>query len=96
MDITGLIIQLISGAVGGNAAGALLKNFSLGTTGNSIAGVVGGGIGGSILSALLGGGATAAGAAGAGGVLSDIAGGGIGGAILMIIVGIIKGIAAKK
>ena len=26
-----LIVQLLSGAVGGNAAGALLKNFSLGT-----------------------------------------------------------------
>jgi len=31
-----LIIQLISGAVGGNIAGALLKNFNLGPIGNSI------------------------------------------------------------
>ena len=31
--------------VGGNAAGAGLKNLSLGTTGNSIAGAVGGGLG---------------------------------------------------
>ena len=37
-----LIIQLISGAVGGNIAGVALKDYSLGTLGNSIAGVVGG------------------------------------------------------
>ena len=97
MDIVSLIIQLISGAVGGNVAGALLKNFSLGTAGNSIAGILGGGIGGTVLNAMLGGGATAAGAAATGGdMLGNIAGGGIGGAILMIIIGIIKGIAAKK
>jgi len=33
-----LIIQLIAGAAGGNIAGALLKNQSLGTLGNSLAG----------------------------------------------------------
>jgi uncharacterized membrane protein YeaQ/YmgE (transglycosylase-associated protein family) len=52
MNIVGLIIQLISGAVGGNAAGALLKKFSLGTAGNSIVGILGGGVGGQILAAL--------------------------------------------
>ena len=31
-----LIIQLISGAVGGNVAGSLMKKLSLGTVGNSI------------------------------------------------------------
>jgi len=41
-----LIIQLISGAVDGNIAGAILKNLNLGPIGNSIAGIVGGGIGG--------------------------------------------------
>jgi hypothetical protein len=96
MDIMSLIIQLIAGAVGGNAAGALLKNFSLGTAGNSIAGVIGGGIGGQILSAMLGGGGAAGAAAAGGGVLGSLAGGGIGGAILMIIIGIIKGALAKK
>ena len=48
-----LIIQLISGAVGGNVAGAALKDYSLGTLGNSIAGIVGGGVGGWILSAVM-------------------------------------------
>ena len=42
--IIGLIIQLISGAVGGNIAGSALKQYNLGTLGNSIAGVIGGGI----------------------------------------------------
>ena len=36
-----LIIQLISGAVGGNVAGAAMKEKSLGTIGNSLAGIVG-------------------------------------------------------
>jgi hypothetical protein len=34
MDWLGIIIQLILGAVGGNAGGAVVKNSSLGTTGN--------------------------------------------------------------
>ena len=41
--IIGLIIQLISGAVGGNVAGAAMKQYNLGTIGNSIAGLIGGG-----------------------------------------------------
>ena len=52
--IVGLIISLISGAVGGNIAGGVLKEQSLGTLGNTIAGLVGGGLGGQILSALMG------------------------------------------
>jgi uncharacterized membrane protein YeaQ/YmgE (transglycosylase-associated protein family) len=64
MDIVGLIINLISGAVGGNVAGGLLKDYNLGTLGDSIAGIVGGAAGGQILSMLMGG--AAAGGAGAG------------------------------
>jgi uncharacterized membrane protein YeaQ/YmgE (transglycosylase-associated protein family) len=40
--IVGLIIQLISGGVGGNVAGSMMKQYDLGTVGNTIAGVVGG------------------------------------------------------
>lgn len=36
-----IIIQLISGAAGGNIAGSLMKNLSLGTIGNSLAGIIG-------------------------------------------------------
>ncbi len=93
-----LVIQLISGAVGGNLAGAASKNIDLGTLWNSVAGIVGGGIGGQILSAVLG--AGAAGAAGGGldigSIIQQVAGGGVGGAVLMAIVGIIKNAMAKS
>lgn len=91
MDITSLIIQLIAGAIGGNAAGAAMKDKSLGTLGNTIAGVLGGGVGGQLLSAVMGGGAAAATSGmDIGAIVQQIAGGGIGGAILMAIVGMIK------
>jgi uncharacterized membrane protein YeaQ/YmgE (transglycosylase-associated protein family) len=51
--IINLIIQLIAGAVGGNAAGAASKDISLGTLGNTIAGAVGGVGGGQLLGALI-------------------------------------------
>ena len=44
--IVDLIIQLIAGGVGGNIAGSALKQYDLGAIGNTIAGVVGGGVGG--------------------------------------------------
>ena len=51
-NLVPLIIQLVSGAVGGNIAGSLMKDSSLGTIGNSIAGILGGGIGGQLLGLL--------------------------------------------
>ena len=42
-ELTALIIQLISGTLGGNAAGNLSKDTSLGPLGNTIAGALGGG-----------------------------------------------------
>jgi hypothetical protein len=51
--IINLIIQLIAGALGGNAAGATIKNLDLGTLGNTIAGALGGAGGGTALTALL-------------------------------------------
>jgi uncharacterized membrane protein YeaQ/YmgE (transglycosylase-associated protein family) len=83
-----LIIQLISGAVGGNVAGSLLKNQSLGTVGNSIAGIVGGGIGGQLLAIL--GLAVTTGNMDIGSIIGSIAAGGVGGGVLMAIVGIVK------
>ena len=97
MDIVALIIQLISGAIGGNIAGAALKKYNLGPLWNSVVGIVGGGVGGQILSAVLGGAgmegaaaATAGSGLDIGSIIGNVAGGGIGGAILMIIVGIIR------
>ena len=37
-----LIISLLSGAIGGNLAGGLLKKLSLGTLWNSVVGILGG------------------------------------------------------
>lgn len=87
MNIVALIIQLISGAVGGNIAGALLKKFSLGPVGNSIVGILGGGLGGQLLGMLGVGGASGI---DIGSIISSIAGGGVGGAVLMVIIGLIR------
>jgi uncharacterized membrane protein YeaQ/YmgE (transglycosylase-associated protein family) len=83
-----IIIQLVSGAVGGNVAGSLLKDKSLGTIGNSIAGILGGGLGGQLLG-LLGIG-TETGGTDIASIIGSLAGGGVGGGVLMIIVGLIK------
>ena len=97
MDISSLIIEAISGAVGGNVAGAAMKEKSLGTVGNSIAGILGGPVGGMILQAIMGGSSAAGGASlDMTTILSNVAGGGVGGAILMAIVGIIKNKMAKS
>ena len=85
-----IIIQLIAGAVGGNAAGAAMKNLSLGTLGNSIAGIVGGGIGGQLLGMLGVGGADAAAGMDIGSLVQSVAGGGVGGAVLLAVVGAVK------
>lgn len=89
-----LVIQIIAGLLGGNAAGAGLKNLSLGTAGNSVVGAVGGGLGGLLMS-MLGGDAGAAAAEAAasldiGAIIQSVAGGGIGGAILTAIAGMLK------
>jgi uncharacterized membrane protein YeaQ/YmgE (transglycosylase-associated protein family) len=86
MDITSLLIQLVSGAVGGNIGGALLKNISLGPVGNSIAGIIGGPLGAAILGQL---------GMGGGGALASVGSGGGGGIILMLVVGFIKKAMAK-
>jgi hypothetical protein len=71
----------------GNIAGSLLKNFNLGPVGNSIAGLVGGGLGGQLLSMMTSSGAATA-AAGSGldlsSILSGVGSGGLGGAIVMV------------
>ncbi|WP_047541157.1 hypothetical protein [Methylotenera versatilis] len=95
MDLA-LIIQLVSGAVGGNVAGGLLKDVSLGTLGNSLVGILGGGLGGQLLSMLGVGGAEAAGSVDIASIVSQVAGGGVGGGVLLVIVGLIKNALAKK
>lgn len=94
MDL-GLLIQLISGIAGGNVAGSLLKEKSLGLPGNSLAGLVGGGLGGQILTTLLGLGAADGAGLNVGSAVAQVAGGGIGGALLTTIVGMLKRTFAK-
>lgn len=101
MDLLSLIISLVSGAVGGNLAGAALSQKNLGALGNTIAGLIGGGAGDFILKALgvIG---TAAAASQAGGttdlsqILASIGAGGGGGAILTAIIALIKDAMEKK
>lgn len=83
-----IIIQLVSGALGGNGAGVLMKKLSLGTIGNSIVGILGGGIGGQLLGML--GMAPAAGSGDLSGIVSSVLSGGVGGGALLAIVGAIK------
>jgi uncharacterized membrane protein YeaQ/YmgE (transglycosylase-associated protein family) len=93
MNIVSLIVSLVSGAVGGNLAGVAMKDKSLGTVGNSLAGILGGGIGGVILQML--GFAGHSGTLDLAAIIQNIAGGGVGGGILMAIVAVIKSAMAK-
>lgn len=93
MDIVALIINLVSGAVGGNLAGAVMKDKSLGPLLNSVVGVVGGGAGMALLNAM--GMAMNEGGLDLAAVISNIASGGVGGGVLMIIVALIKGMMKK-
>ncbi|WP_237274353.1 hypothetical protein [Tenacibaculum ovolyticum] len=81
-----LIISLLSGAVGGNIAGALLKKFSMGTLWNSVIGILGGGLGAQLLGML---------GIDISGIIGNIAGSSVGGGALMVIIGLIKS-AIKK
>ncbi|HMN71780.1 MAG TPA: hypothetical protein PKA55_07915 [Rhodoblastus sp.] len=87
-----ILINLIAGAVGGNAAGKASPNFDLGTIGNTIAGLVGGGALGQIVTLLIPA-VTAAAQSGnlsIGGIVSQLVAGGAGGAVLTAIIGLIK------
>lgn len=81
-----LIISLLSGAVGGNIAGALLKKYSMGTLWNSVVGILGGGLGAQLLGMFN---------IDISGIIGNIVGSGVGGGVLMVIIGLIKS-AMKK
>lgn len=96
MDIVGLLVNAVAGAVGGGATGAALKEKGLGTMGNTIVGLIGG-IGGGALMQQLGFLANTAQAAGfdVGALAGQAVGGGVAGAILTAIIGLAKN-AAKR
>lgn len=76
------LISLLCGAGGGNVAGKLMKNLSLGTVGNSIVGILGGAGGQAIMAKI--------GALTGNGVGDAVIGGGVGGGALMAIVAVVK------
>ncbi|AIB24988.1 Membrane protein, putative [Brucella suis bv. 2] len=69
-----------------------MKNFSLGTTGNTVAGGIGGVILGQLLPMLSSGGLDSV----LSGVVGQLAGGGVGGIVLTAIIGLIKNSMAAK
>lgn len=96
MELVSLIISLISGAVGGNIAGGLKSDKGLGVLGNSIAGLVGGGIGGTALQYLgLVTNAVAENKLDVGSILANIGTSGVGGAVVLLIASYIKNMIKK-
>jgi uncharacterized membrane protein YeaQ/YmgE (transglycosylase-associated protein family) len=91
-----ILINLITGALGGAAVGKSSPKFDLGTIGNIISGLVGGGVLGQIVTLLLPSVVSAAqsGNLSIGGIISQVIAGGAGGAILTAIIGAIKNKAA--
>lgn len=91
-----ILINLIAGALGGVGAGKASPNFDLGTMGNVISGLVGGGVLGQVVTLLLPSIVAAAesGNLSVGGVVSQAIAGGAGGAILTALVGAVKNKAA--
>ena len=89
-----LIIQLVSGGVGGIGAGKLMEKNSLGTIINAVVGIIGGGLGGQILGMLNIG--TGSGGMDIGSIIGSVASGGVGGGVLLVIIGLIKNMLAKK
>jgi hypothetical protein len=91
-----ILINLVAGALGGVGAGKSSPTFDIGTVGNIVSGLVGGGVLGQIVTLLLPS-ITAAAQSGdlsIGGIVSQAIAGGAGGAILTALVGAIKNKAA--
>jgi hypothetical protein len=88
LDLLGLVLQCASGAAGGNLTGNVFRSLNLGWLGNSLAGMIGGGIGSQLVNNSLGLAATTA-VAGPdpGTVIAQLSGGGIGGVVMAMLVG---------
>lgn len=81
MDITGLLLALLIGAIAGFLAGQLMKGQGFGLVGNIIVGIVG-----SLVFGLLFGGLNLLNSP----ILSEIAGGTIGAVILLFVIALFK------
>lgn len=87
IDVVNLTAELAAGGFGGLAAGAILRNFSLGRVWNILAGIVGGGFG---AQALFNAGLITRGASDSEAFGAALAGGVIGGAFTLIVLGLAK------
>src|SRR6185295_963217 len=96
IEMEQILINLVAGALGGVGAGKSSPTFDLGTAGNIISGLVGGGVLGQVVTLLLPAVMAAAqsGNLTVSGVISQVVAGGAGGAILTALIGAIKNKAA--
>jgi uncharacterized membrane protein YeaQ/YmgE (transglycosylase-associated protein family) len=85
----------LSGAAGGNAAGKVLGSLNQGTLINSIAGVVGGGLGGTIRCAFGAIDLTRAAGLDFGTIICQVVGGGAGGSAVLALVGVFRNVFGK-
>jgi len=87
-----ILINLVAGALGGVGAGKSSPTFDLGTAGNVVSGLIGGGVLGQIVTLLLPSVLAAAqtGNVSVSGIISQAIAGGAGGAILTAVIGAIK------
>jgi hypothetical protein len=89
-----LTLSLLAGALGGDGAAKLLKQVDPGVLWNSVAGILGGGLGAAIIAMLVGGAApdsamASDAALGIPGVINAALSGGVGGGALLAMVGLI-------
>lgn len=91
-----ILINLVAGALGGVGAGKSSPTFDLGTAGNVVSGLIGGGVLGQIVTLLLPSVLAAAqsGNVSVSSIISQAIAGGAGGAILTAVIGAIKNKAA--
>lgn len=95
MDWIGIIVQLVTGVLGGVGTGKAVKSVDLGNVGNVISGAIGG-VGGTWLATLIPGlsdmltGAAATGGMDIGALVAQGLSGLVGGGVLTAIVGAIK------
>ncbi|MGB0843864.1 MAG: hypothetical protein ACPGVN_03880 [Alphaproteobacteria bacterium] len=82
-----LIISAVSGAAGGNVAAKFMSNLSMGTIGNTIAGLLGG--------VALAKGANIGGTGDIGSILAMVGTGAVGGGALTGIVGVIRNLISR-
>lgn len=90
-----MIISLIAGAIGGNASAAALKSQNQGLLINSMAGLVGGGVGGTVLALCGIPDMVGAGRLDLGHVMRHVIAGGLGGGVVLALLGLVRKILVK-